>query len=468
VKYSRLAACFTIYSLSHRLPIIIKSKIMEKVISFEQVNEAAAGIDIGSEKIFVSPDGIVVDNFGTYTSEYHRCISYLQERSIKRVAMEATGIYWISLYSMLEGAGIRVSLVNPKETKQKKGKKTDVRDCRWIQKLFSAGLLKESFIPEGKMLEIRYLVRERLDIIEMGSTYVNKMQRCLELMNIKLTEVISQIHGASGMRMLKAIIKGERDPQALLLLCDERIQKQKGTEVLKALEGNYNDTWLFMLEQNIRLWEQHQQQIKEIDKRTGTLLEELTAGKSIDKSVIGKAKPVRHHKPQISNLHETLVKFFGVNVTSISGLNSYTLLRLIGETGADMSRFETKKHFISWCGLSAGHHQSGKRSKWIKQAPCNKAGQIFKEVAQSLENSKYIAIGSFIRRLKVRRGASVAYKAGARKVAEAYYNILTKGVAYVEQGIKQYEEQLKQRELGLLKKLAKKHQVQIVEKPQAA
>jgi transposase len=388
---------------------------MKKVISFEQLNEAAAGIDIGSEKIFVSPDGMAVENFGTYTSEYHRCISYLQQRCIKRVAMEATGIYWISLYNLLEVAGIKVSLVNPKETKQKKGKKTDVGDCRWIQKLFSAGLLKESFIPEGRMLEIRYLVRERIDIIEMGSTYVNKMQRCLELMNIKLTEVISQIHGTSGMRMLKAIIKGERNPQALLLLCDERIKKQKGTEVLKALEGNYNDTWLFMLKQNISLWENHQQQITAIDKRIETLLEELTAGKSIDEAAIGKAKPIRHHKPQINNLHEILVKFFGINVTSISGINSYTLLRLIGETGSDMSRFETMKHFTSWCGLSAGHHQSGKRSKWIKQAPCNKAGQIFKEVAQSLENSKYIAIGSFIRRLKARRGASIAYKAGAEK-----------------------------------------------------
>lgn len=210
---------------------------MKKVISFEQVNEAAAGIDIGSEKIFVSPDGTIVDNFGTYTGEYHRLISYLQQRSIKRVAMEATGIYWIGLYNLLEAAGIRVSLINPKETKQKKGKKTDVRDCRWIQKLFSAGLLKESFIPEGKMLEIRYLVRERLDIIEMGSTYVNKMQRCLELMNIKLTEVISQIHGASGMRMMKAIISGERNTEALLLLCDERIKKQKSIEIIKALEG---------------------------------------------------------------------------------------------------------------------------------------------------------------------------------------------------------------------------------------
>lgn len=124
--------------------------------------------------------------------------------------------------------------------------------------------------------------------------------------------------------------------------------------------------------------------------------------------------------------------------------------------------------YVSWCGLSAGQHQSGKRSKWVKQAPCNKAGQIFKEVAQSLENSKYIAIGSFIRRLKARRGASIAYKAGARKIAEAYYNILTKGVAYVEYGIQQYEQQLKQKEMTILKKLAKKHQVQIIEKQEAA
>jgi transposase len=441
---------------------------MRKQISFEEVNEAAAGIDIGSEKIYVSPDGTAVENFGTYTSEYHRCVSYLKQQGIHRVAMEATGIYWISLYNLLSECGIRVSLVNPKETKQKKGKKTDVRDCRWIQKLFAAGLLKESFIPEGKMMEIRYLVRERLDIIEMGSTYVNKMQRCLELMNIKLTQVISQIHGVSGMRMLKAIIEGERKPEALLLLCDERIKKQKGAQVLQALQGNYNDTWLFMLEQNINLWEQHQLQVLKIDKQIQVLLEELIEGKEIDEQIVGKEKAVRHHKPHIRNLHEILVKLFGVNVTSLSGVNSYTLLRLIGETGTDMSRFATIKHFTSWCGLSAGNHQSGKQSKWVKRAPCNKAGQIFKEVAQSLENSKYIAIGCFIRKLKARRGAPVAYKAGARKVAEAYYNILTKGVEYMEYGNKQYEEQLKQREVMLLKKLAKKHKVQLVEKQQAA
>ena len=163
-----------------------------------------------------------------------------------------------------------------------------------------------------------------------------------------------------------------------------------------------------------------------------------------------------------------MVKLYGVDVSRISGINNYTLLRLLGETGIDMSRFETRKHFVSWCSLSPGHNQSGKSSKYVKRAPCNKAGQIFKEVAQSLENSKFIAIGQFIRNLKSRRGASVAYKAGARKVAEAFYDSITKGSEYVEYGIKKYEEQKKQKEIILLKKLAKKHDMQITEIQQRA
>ena len=175
--------------------------------------------------------------------------------------MEATGVYWMALYAMLESCGFKVCLVNPKETKQVKGRKTDVKDCQWIQKLFSAGILRQSFIPEEKYMEVRQLVRERIDIIEMGSTYVNKMQKCLELMNIKLKEVISQIHGASGIKMIKAILEGNRDKDYLLSLCDKRIIEKKGDAVLKALEGNYNDTWLFMLQQNLHMWEKHQEHV---------------------------------------------------------------------------------------------------------------------------------------------------------------------------------------------------------------
>lgn len=202
---------------------------MQTETVFETVNPQSAGIDIGSEKIFVSVDGTTVVHFETFTADYRHCISYLKEHRIFRVAMEATGIYWIALYELLEKAGIEVCLVNPREVKQVKGRKTDVKDCQWIQKLFSAGLLRQSYIPSGKLKDIRLLVREREDIIDMGSTYVNKMQKALELMNIKLTQVLSQIHGASGLRMIEAILQGERDPEKLLTLCDERIIEKKQT-----------------------------------------------------------------------------------------------------------------------------------------------------------------------------------------------------------------------------------------------
>lgn len=435
---------------------------MAKVTIFETVHSNAAGIDIGASKIFVSPDGIEVRSFDTFTSGYYECIEYLQGKGKTQAAMEATGVYWMALYTMLESCGIKVSLINPKETRQVKGRKTDVRDCRWIQKLFSAGILRSSFIPEGKYMEIRHLVRERLDIIDMGSTYVNKMQKCLELMNIKLKEVISQIHGASGIKIIKAIIAGNRDNEYLLSLCDQKITKTKSELILKALEANYNDTYLFILEENLSAWEYHQKKIQVIDKRIEQLLHDLCQEKQTIE-VTSSAKPIRHHAPKITDLHQMMVKLHGVNISSISGFNDYTLLRLIGETGVDMSRFPTVKHFTSWCGLTPKNHQTGKTSKRVKGISCNKAGQIFKECAQGLLNSKYIAIGSFMRNLKRRKDAAIAIKAGARKLAEAYYNAITKGTDYIEQGVKKYEQQLKHKEVSMLNRLAKKHKMQLVE-----
>jgi transposase len=440
---------------------------MKKVTVFETVHEHAAGIDIGAEKIYVSYDGTEVVTFDTYTADYYRCAVYLQEKGIEDVAMEATGVYWIALYAILETCGLKVCLVNPKETKQVKGRKTDVQDCRWIQKLFTAGILRKSFIPSEKYMELRQLVRERLDIIDMGSVYVNKMQKCLELMNIKLKEVISQVHGASGIKMIKAILSGSRDKTYLLSLCDKRIVNKKAEQVLKALEGNYNECYLFLLEQSLQMWEKHQEQIIVIDKRIEKHLENLCILQP-QVETKSKAKPVRHHAPKIEGLHGKLVQLYGVNVSSISGINDYTLLRLIGETGVDMSRFPTVKHFVSWCGLSPKHHKSGLMNKKVKGTKCNQAGQVFKECAQGLLNSKYLAIGSFMRKLKARKDAGIAIKAGARKLAVAFFNALTKGTDYVEQGTKKYEEQIKQRERAVLYRLAKKHNMQLIEKQEAA
>lgn len=437
---------------------------MQRETVFETVNPLSAGIDIGSEKIFVSVDGTTVVHFETFTTDYQRCIAYLKEHRVERVAMEATGVYWVALYELLEQHNIEVCLVNPKEVKQVKGRKTDVKDCQWIQKLYSAGLLRQSYIPGGKLKDVRLLVREREDIIGMGSSYVNKMQKALELMNIKLTQVISQIHGASGLRMIEAILQGERDAEKLLALCDERIREKKADRVKKALEGNYNDTCLFLLSENLALWKRHQEHLLAVDKKIEALLEELTTDKPhVERS--GKEKHVRHHKPAIKDLHQKLLNLYGVNVTTLSGLTDYSLLRLLAEVGHELNRFPTAKHFVSWCQLSPRNNQSGKIKRKVKIKNNSRAGQIFRQAAQSLMQSKNIAIGAFMRRIRGKKGATIAIKAGARKIATAFYNIITKGKDYVENGIQKYEAMIKTRELNLLNLLAAKHNIQLNYEP---
>ena len=433
---------------------------MESTTIFETVHPHAAGIDIGTEKIFVSVDGKTVISFETYTEDYQQCIDYLKKYQVERVAMEATGVYWIAFHELLEKEGIAVCLVNPKEVKQVKGRKSDVKDCQWIQKLFSAGLLRQSYIPAGKLKELRMLVREREDVIEMGSAYVNKMQKAMELMNIKLTNVLSQVQGASGIKIIESILKGERNPEKLLMLCDSKIIKNKAEQVKKALVGNYNESWLFLLEQNLKMWKLHQTHLLGIDKKIESLLGELITNRPNIESG-SPEKLIRHHKPHIEELHQKILTLYGMNVSSLSGLTDYSLLRLVGETGYELSRFPTAKHFVSWCQLSPRNSQSGKVSRKVKLKNNSKAGQIFREAARNLLQSKKIAIGAFMRRIRSKKGAPIAIKAGARKVATAYYNVITKGQEYVENGIKNYEAKLQARELKLLTLLAGKHGIKL-------
>jgi transposase len=436
---------------------------MSKVIVFEQHNAHAAAIDIGSRQIFVSWDGFNAHSYSSFTEGYRDCIADLKAQNIQTVCMEATGVYWIALYQMLEEAGMSVCLVNPKEVKQVKGRKTDVSDCCWMQRVFTAGLVRQSYIPAGALKELRILLREREDIISMGSAYVHKMQKAMEFMNIKLAEVLSQVHGVSGLNIIEAIISGERDKEKLLSLCHESIKSKKREQVLLALDGNYNDTYLFVLALNCKLYKLHQDQLYVIDKQIETVLSCLEQGKE---EVVGtrKAKPIRHHKPSIEQLHQKLLNIYGVDANCLPGITDYTLLKLLGEVGEDMSRFATVKHFVSWCQLAPSHNQSGLRSKRARVRNGSKAGQIFRELAMGLINSNKIAIGAFIRRLRGRKDAGVAIKAGARKLAEAFYNLLTKGADYVEQGVLRYEQQLKEREQRYLTRMAAKHGLQLIEK----
>jgi transposase len=435
----------------------------KQVIEFEVVNHHGAGIDIGSREIYVSPDGNEVVSFNTFTADYLRCCAYLKSKGIQSVAMEATGVYWMSLYDILEKSGLRVCLVHPREVQQVKGRKSDVKDSQWIQRLYSAGLLRESIVADGLLKELRMLVRERSDLIEMGSIYVNKMQKYLELMNIKLKNVISQIHGESGLRVLRAIINGERCPEKLLQLCHKSIREKKSEEVKKSLEGNYSERYILLLKENLRLWEEHQLSINNIEKQISALLDELrTENKDIEVNTPSSA--ARHHNPQIQDLHKKNVQIYnGVDLTRIAGVNDSTMLRLLGEIGTDLSRFPSAKHFISWLGLSPRNKQSGKMKRRIKTRENNQAGLIFRQSAQSLLNSKHNAIGAFMRRLRGRKDAGVVIKAGARKIAIAVYNAVTKGLDYVERGTVKYAEQLDLRERRTLQKLATKLNYQLVE-----
>jgi transposase len=415
-----------------------------------------AGIDIGSEKIFISVDGQSVRSFGTFTDDYLVAIAFLKEHGITSVAMEATGVYWIPLFEMLEASGIEVCLVNGKHVKNVPGRKSDVADCEWIRQIHSYGLLRPCFIPDDAIRTLRTYVRLRNDHISMASQHIQHMQKALDLMNVKLHNVISQIHGASGMRVLKAIAAGEHNPERLAALCEDSILKSKRTLVIASLKGNYKKEHLFSLQQAIDAYDFYQHQIAKCDAQIETLLDEFSEGKPLPPT-INKPKPIRHNAPDVDDLHTKLMIITkGKDPSQITGMNDKTLLEVISETGLDLERtWKTKKHFTSWLALSPTMHQTGKSNKKRKVKKHSTAGQIFRTAAMSIANSKHSALTGFYKRICAAKGRLVALKATARKIAELYYNLMTKGIDFVERGIELYQQRFKEQQLKRLYKQAK-------------
>ena len=424
----------------------------------EKLRANASGIDIGAKKIFIAVDAEPVRSFETFTESFYQARDYLLSKGIETVAMEATGVYWIILYEILENAGLDVWLVDGRQTKQVPGRKTDVKDCQWIQQLHSYGLLNRCFVPEEQVKEIRSYQRIREDHIRTAAMHVNQMQKALTVMNIRLKEVLSQIHGASGLSIIKSILQGERDPKKLLAQCHSSVKEKKGDLILKSLEGHYTEAGLFELQQAYEAYLFYQQQITACDRKIQQTMERANhfhddpnSQKEI-KSIKGR-KPIRHNKPQIDNLGGHLLKIFtGKDATDLPGITDYTWLQLYAETGSDLKRWLTEKHFTSWLGLAPGQNESGKKKKTKNKTYRPKAGQMFRQIAQSLIESKKIALGSFGRRLKAKRGPGIAVKATARKLAVLYWRLMVKGLDYTEKGIKDYEEKLRlQREKWLTK-----------------
>jgi transposase len=429
----------------------------------EKIHAHAAGIDIGSRQVFVGLEDGQVRSFETFTVGLLAVADYLLENKVITVAMEATGVYWYILYDVLLEAGLDVWLVDGRETRQVPGRKTDVKDCQWIQQLHSYGLLKRCYVSAGLIKELRSYERLREDHLRSASMHVQHMQKALIEMNIRLPEVLSQVHGKSGIAMITSILAGERDAPKLVSLCAKSLRENKGEELLKALQGHYTDYGLFALNQAYQAYLFYLRQMQDCDAKMNVLLEKINKDKSLPPGVDTEfRKPIRHNKPQIANLGVHLLKAFdGRDATKLPGITDYNWLQLYSELGSDLSKWPSEKHFSSWLGLSPGQNDSGKRRK-SKNKGKPTVGQMFKEMAHGLLNSKYIGLGAFAKRLRGRKGPAIAIKATARKLAVQYWRLMVKGDNFVEKGIEAYQIMLKEQKNRQLKKLALEFNVQLV------
>jgi transposase len=414
----------------------------------KQIRANCAGIDIGSEYIFVSVMGHEVTKFATMTEDYESLVKFFKELHVESVAMEATGVYWYTLYEMLDSAGFEVFLVNGAHTKNVPGRKSDVQDCQWLMELHAFGLLRKSFIPEDEIRQLRVYTRLRDDHIRSAAAHTQHIQKALNSMNIRLHQVISEITGVSGMKVLKAILAGERSETKLLALCDKQIVKRKSEQVVRSLKGYYKAEHLFALQQAVDGYEFYERQRLACDKMIEAQLQKINEHLPplSDCHTVSQPKPARHNHPKINDLHALLIRAnHGRDAATISALSDKTVLDLMAEVGTNMQPWPSSDHFTSWLGLCPRTDQTGKTRRRRKNRAKTNAGQIFKEAAMSVAGSKYLALGGFYRRIKAKRGPAVAIMATARKLAVQYYNLIKHGIDFVENGLQKYEERQKQR-----------------------
>jgi transposase len=418
----------------------------------------AAFVDVGSEQMYVSIAGGPPEVFGAVTCELHRLRDWLKERGVTSVAMEATGVYWLPLYGVLEEAGLEVVMVNGKHTRNLPGRKTDMKDCQWGATLHAHGLLRAGFVPPAHIRRLQDYLRLRTDHLTSAATSVQHQQKALERMNVKLHDVISSLVGASGQKVIEAILAGERDGERLLALCDVQIQQKKAQRVKESLRGTWAEEHLFALRQAVEDWQHFQRQMAACDRQIEAVLRQISGPEESPSDPQKKTPAVKRlgvNAPQIEGLHGLLVKLCGdKDLTVLPAHTDYSLLQLIGEVGTDLKKWSTEKHFTAWLGLAPGSHQSGKRKGSVGRKR-NRAGRLFCVMGRSLARSKHIALGGYYRRMAGRRGGLVANIALARKLAEWFWRVMVKGVSYVEQGLAQYEQQVLETKRRALHRLAK-------------
>ncbi|MBL8675836.1 MAG: IS110 family transposase [Alphaproteobacteria bacterium] len=422
----------------------------------------AAGIDIGSSVHYICvPEGRdeqSVKKFGCFTADLYEAAKWLKKCRIKTIVMESTGVYWIPLFQVLEKESFDVKLVNARFVKNVPGRKSDVQDCQWLQQLHSYGLLQGSFRPEQQICILRSYIRQRDTLTRSATIHVQRMQKALTQMNLQLHKVITDITGVTGMRILQAILSGERNPLKLAALRDKRTKNKEDT-ISKALEGDYREEHLFTLKQEFELYNIYRKKIEECDLQISNTYKKLDTKTEFDTlqasiSTLKKKKDVDKDKATF-DLRRELHRITGGDLTTIPGINTLSAQAIISEVGVDPSCWPTEKHFTSWLGLSPANKITGEKVFSTRTRKVNnRASTAFRMAALAVSRTE-TALGSFFRRIKNRHGAPKAITATARKIACIFYRMLQYGQDYVELGMEIYERRYKERvEASFRKKAA--------------
>jgi transposase len=441
-----------------------KRKKQSKKISidalWEPLNVHAAGVDIGSREHWACVPEAATPNhvrkFGPFTADLEAMAQWFKECGVTSVAMEATGVYWIGLFQILEGRGFHVILVNARQTKNVAGRKSDVQDCQWIQRLHTYGLLQGSFRPEDPYCVLRTYLRYRDELVGARSQQAQHMQKALHQMNLQLMQVLSDVTGLSGLSIIGAILEGERNPAKLASLVHRRVRANANT-IQQALQGDYREEHLFVLRQAYELYHTYEAKINACDEQIAREIAKLPD--KVDPHL--KPLPERKvgQKPFMDkfgglDMRQRLYEKFGVDLTAIEGIGVLTGLTLLTEVGPNVSRFRSEKHFCSWLGLCPDNRISGGKVLSSRtRRVVNRASDALRTAASTLERSQS-ALGGFSRRMKARLGAAEGITATAHKLARIIYRLIKHGQNYVRQGLEDYEQKFKARKLSALQKNA--------------
>jgi transposase len=423
-------------------------KTQRKSIGMPILYEYAAGIDIGSRfHVVAIPSTLTeepVKTFQAFTSDLHKMADWLVESGITTVAMESTGVYWVPVYEILEGRGLEVILANARDARSVPGRKTDVIDAQWLQKLHACGLLKASFRPDRQISALRSYMRQRERQLDYCAAHIQHIQKALTFMNLQLHHVVSDITGVTGMKIVREIIHGERDVKTLAAFRDVRCKASEET-ICAALVGNYQPEHLFALEQAVLLYDFYQLRIHDCDEQIAGVLRTLNLETTAPEVPLPKPRH-RTKQPNALNfdVRSELYQLAGTDLTQIHGLGPHLALRLISECGTDLSRWPTAKHFVSWLTLSPGSKISGGKVLSSHSRKTNNRVTAHLRLATTVGRTN-TALGAFYRRLAARIGKAKAVTATARKIAILFYNAMRWGTVYADPGASYYEAQYRKR-----------------------